>query len=127
MQYLGVKGTNEFCYLISRTAPAPANKACRPCCSMRPVKLLIGVDYERCNGSHVSTTVDGQVRAPFMIPRPSLIIVSPLPEGNATTRVCITLRAPCDTPDKLCYGSPHCRYALLGSETGAGCCAVDHV
>ena len=94
---------------------------------MRPVKMLMAVDAARCAGSHVSTTVNGVTRAPFMLPSPPVSIVTPLPKDVDGTVICLTLRAPCSTPERLCYGSAHCWYAFLDADKGDGCCVVDHV
>ncbi len=100
---------------------------------MQTVKLLLGVDASRCaatadGGAQVSATVDGVVRAPFMQQRPPVIIVTSLPPIPAAapseTRVCITLRKPCESLEELCGGTPFCWYALLDSDAGLGCCAV---
>ena len=91
---------------------------------MRPVKLLFGVDANRCVVAQVSASIDGVVRAPFMQRTPPVIIVSPLPADGAQHKICITLRTPCPSLWELCYGSPHCRYSLLDTQTGDSCCAV---
>jgi hypothetical protein len=94
---------------------------------MTPVKLVLGVDADACSGAQVSASVGGVKRAPFMQQRPPVIIFTPLslpPAWNAT-RVCVTLRAPCPELARLCYGSPHCWYALLQAEAGNSCCVVD--
>lgn len=122
--------TTTHCFVITSTPPRIKKTAKCPCCNIKPVKMLLGINASRCAGAQVSATVDGVVRAPFMQTQPPVIIITPLPyrsQTNTSTRVCLTLRKPCESLEQLCNGSPHCFYALLDSETGSGCCNIDHV
>ena len=114
--------TNEYCYQITR------NKTdCQsPCCDIEIRRLQIGVDAMKCQGSHVYTRVNGLIKAPFMQLNPPVIIVKPLPEAE-NIEICLALRAPCETPNKLCYGSPNCFYSLMENDLGNSCCTVSHV
>ena len=82
-------------------------------------KMEIAVDYEHCAGSHVFTTVNGEMRPPFMTKNPPVLKVNRVNTSWEETEICIGLQAPCNDLRTLCYGKHVCWYVLFGNND---CC-----
>ena len=83
------------------------------------ISMELAVDYERCQGSHIFSTVNGAVRPPHMSQDPPVLIVDGVDSAWEDTEICIGLKGTCDTLESLCYDSKVCWYVLFGNED---CC-----